>query len=193
MQDAVEAPVTTLHADVTTPTHASNVGALRDVECSSPYCFMATISPPNGKHDEIVLPLSTIGSDEIIKPSDAKPASASSPSSPLSAVHKATSLRWNELCMSIGDVRILKNTWGVVESGKLCAIMGPSGSGKSSMMNVLAGRVSKRCTVCFIDLCIHAFENIVILKLCVFSRSAETLHMEVRKWIPKSWPECVRT
>jgi ABC-type multidrug transport system ATPase subunit len=37
---------------------------------------------------------------------------------------------------------ILKDCWGKVETGQVCAVLGPSGSGKSSLLNVLAGRSS---------------------------------------------------
>ena len=35
---------------------------------------------------------------------------------------------------------ILSECWGAVHSGEVCAILGPSGAGKTSMLNVLAGR-----------------------------------------------------
>lgn len=41
-----------------------------------------------------------------------------------------------------GKKQILKDCWGTIPAGNVCAIMGPSGSGKSSLLNVLAGRSS---------------------------------------------------
>lgn len=54
--------------------------------------------------------------------------------------------KWNAVNFTVdqktGKKCILKDCWGHVPSGRLCAIMGPSGSGKSSLLNVLAGRSS---------------------------------------------------
>jgi len=49
--------------------------------------------------------------------------------------------------MSVDDFEILKDTWGCARSSRLCAIMGPSGAGKTSLLNVLAGRVSNKCKI----------------------------------------------
>ena len=53
---------------------------------------------------------------------------------------------WNTVNFTVnqagGTKSILKDCWGNVPSGNLCAVMGPSGSGKSSLLNVLAGRSS---------------------------------------------------
>ena len=50
-------------------------------------------------------------------------------------------MTWRNLNFTVNDeVKILNNVSGRVESGEVCAIMGPSGSGKSSLLNVLAGR-----------------------------------------------------
>ena len=49
-------------------------------------------------------------------------------------------IEWSKVCFSAGEKKILDNCWGKVESGQTCAILGPSGSGKSSLLNVLAGR-----------------------------------------------------
>ena len=42
---------------------------------------------------------------------------------------------------------ILRGISGIATPGKSLAIMGPSGAGKSSMLNMLAGRISKKCGV----------------------------------------------
>lgn len=49
-------------------------------------------------------------------------------------------IEWCKVSFSAGDKSILENCWGKVKSGQTCAILGPSGSGKSSLLNVLAGR-----------------------------------------------------
>lgn len=50
-------------------------------------------------------------------------------------------MTWDKLNFTVKDeLKVLDNVSGCVESGSVCAIMGPSGSGKSSLLNVLAGR-----------------------------------------------------
>jgi ATP-binding cassette subfamily G (WHITE) protein 2 len=39
---------------------------------------------------------------------------------------------------------ILSDLQGVMRSGQLCAIMGPSGGGKTTLLDVLSGRISQR-------------------------------------------------
>ena len=51
-----------------------------------------------------------------------------------SGSHRTINLRWSELSLSIGDTNILKNINGHVSSGSVSALMGPSGSGKSSLL-----------------------------------------------------------
>ena len=52
--------------------------------------------------------------------------------------------KWSGLDFTVdhGNKQILRQCWGRVPPSKVCAIMGPSGSGKSSMLNCLAGRSS---------------------------------------------------
>ena len=52
-------------------------------------------------------------------------------------------LKWINLNFQVGDKKILSDCWGHVPAGKTCAIMGASGAGKSSLLNVLAGRSGK--------------------------------------------------
>eukprot|EP00934_Nitzschia_sp_Nitz4_P006073 Nitzschia sp. Nitz4//scaffold4_size323378//275040//277173//NITZ4_000707-RA/size323378-augustus-gene-0.60-mRNA-1//-1//CDS//3329553540//6063//frame0 len=42
------------------------------------------------------------------------------------------------------DSKLLDSVWGEVPSGQTTAVMGPSGSGKSSLLNILAGRASSK-------------------------------------------------
>ncbi len=51
-------------------------------------------------------------------------------------------ISWRDLNFKVGDKSVLSNCWGNVAANEVCAIMGPSGSGKSSLLNVLAGRSS---------------------------------------------------
>lgn len=49
-------------------------------------------------------------------------------------------IAWVNLNFRAKDKVILSDCWGKVNAGQVCAVMGPSGSGKSSLLNVLAGR-----------------------------------------------------
>lgn len=49
-------------------------------------------------------------------------------------------IAWSNIVFKVGDKTILENCYGRVNAGQVCALMGPSGSGKSSLLNVLAGR-----------------------------------------------------
>lgn len=55
---------------------------------------------------------------------------------------KNQDIRWSGLNYSIKGKEILQNCWGYVPNRKLFGILGPSGSGKSSLLNVLSGRSS---------------------------------------------------
>lgn len=54
---------------------------------------------------------------------------------------KDATLSWKDINLTIGKKQILFGITGQVEAGSVCALMGPSGAGKTSLMNVLAGRV----------------------------------------------------
>ncbi|OLP77368.1 ABC transporter G family member 22 [Symbiodinium microadriaticum] len=51
---------------------------------------------------------------------------------------------WHDVGMTVGadkqEKQILTSISGTLETGELCALMGPSGAGKTSLLNVLAGR-----------------------------------------------------
>ena len=56
-------------------------------------------------------------------------------------------LEWNDICFSVKDAKgekkeILQNLSGKAAPGSLTAIMGASGAGKTSLLNVLASRIS---------------------------------------------------
>jgi ABC-type multidrug transport system ATPase subunit len=59
-------------------------------------------------------------------------------------------LKWRNVSMTLQgksdepDQKILDNVWGEVPRGETTAIMGSSGAGKSSLLNVLAGRAMSR-------------------------------------------------
>ncbi|KAI9645138.1 Multidrug resistance protein [Ciborinia camelliae] len=64
---------------------------------------------------------------------------------PLSRIHKQTStFQWKDICLDIktedGTRRILDHIDGWVKPGTLTALMGPSGAGKTSLLDVLASR-----------------------------------------------------
>ena len=42
------------------------------------------------------------------------------------------------------DRKLLQDVWGEVPEKQTTAIMGPSGAGKTSLLNILAGRASSR-------------------------------------------------
>lgn len=52
----------------------------------------------------------------------------------------ARDLKWKNINFNVGDKKILTDCWGEVKAGETCAVMGASGAGKSSLLNVLAGR-----------------------------------------------------
>ena len=52
-----------------------------------------------------------------------------------------SSLEWQNIGFDVGDRVILKNISGSVSPGRLCAIIGASGAGKTSLLNILAGRL----------------------------------------------------
>lgn len=55
---------------------------------------------------------------------------------------KQQTLSFENLCFKAGSREILKGMSAVVKPGEVVAIMGPSGAGKTSLLNILAGRVS---------------------------------------------------
>mmetsp|Transcript_6401 Transcript_6401/g.10199 ORF Transcript_6401/g.10199 Transcript_6401/m.10199 type:complete len:685 (-) Transcript_6401:314-2368(-) len=69
-------------------------------------------------------------------------------STPSPAVPTGATLQWRDLSYSVAagvgpnakQKHILKNIHGSAEPGRLIAIMGPTGSGKTSLLNVLAAR-----------------------------------------------------
>jgi ABC-type multidrug transport system ATPase subunit len=54
--------------------------------------------------------------------------------------HESHDISWADVNFKVGEKTILTDCYGSVPAGSVCAIMGPSGSGKSSLLNVLAGR-----------------------------------------------------
>ncbi|XP_056008436.1 uncharacterized protein LOC125666368 [Ostrea edulis] len=49
---------------------------------------------------------------------------------------------FKDICLTLKDKVILNNVNGRARSGQILAIMGPTGSGKTSLLNILAGNVS---------------------------------------------------
>lgn len=52
-----------------------------------------------------------------------------------------TTIEWENITLIINSKKILNNVSGCIRSGQLSSILGPSGSGKSSLLNVLSGRI----------------------------------------------------
>ncbi|XP_056007788.1 uncharacterized protein LOC125666691 [Ostrea edulis] len=50
-------------------------------------------------------------------------------------------LTFTDVCLTLKDKTILTNINGKAKSGQILAIMGPTGSGKTSLLNILAGNV----------------------------------------------------
>ena len=48
------------------------------------------------------------------------------------------------MTVDMGKKTILNDISGSMKGGEVCALMGPSGAGKTSLLNVLAGRVRTR-------------------------------------------------
>ncbi|EDN98639.1 hypothetical protein SS1G_13498 [Sclerotinia sclerotiorum 1980 UF-70] len=66
---------------------------------------------------------------------------------PINKLHRQTStFQWKDICLDIktvdGTCRILDHVDGWVKPGTLTALMGPSGAGKTSLLDVLASRTS---------------------------------------------------
>jgi len=67
------------------------------------------------------------------------------------AVKIASTFSWQDVSMTVQkgkkqEKQILSNISGSLSSGKVCALMGPSGAGKTSLLNVLAARIRSRGT-----------------------------------------------
>jgi ABC-type multidrug transport system ATPase subunit len=67
------------------------------------------------------------------------------------AHREGKTLVWRDINMTLAgkkesdpDVKLLDGVWGQVPDHKTTAIMGPSGAGKTSLLNILAGRAATR-------------------------------------------------
>lgn len=74
-------------------------------------------------------------------PTQELPESSPSKRSTMFDKRKSQDISWEDINFTVNkEIHVLRNVWGSVKAGKVCAILGPSGSGKSSLLNVLAGR-----------------------------------------------------
>eukprot|EP00980_Cylindrotheca_fusiformis_P027773 scaffold22559_cov111-Cylindrotheca_fusiformis.AAC.12 len=67
------------------------------------------------------------------------------------AYREGKTLLWRDINMTLAgkkdadpDIKLLEGVWGEVPEEKTTAIMGPSGAGKTSLLNILAGRAASR-------------------------------------------------
>ena len=64
-------------------------------------------------------------------------------------------LEWRGLSFDVKrgkqDLQILHNNWGTLPGSTLTALLGVSGSGKSSILNILSGRMGQKSKNIFID------------------------------------------
>mmetsp|Transcript_27255 Transcript_27255/g.51059 ORF Transcript_27255/g.51059 Transcript_27255/m.51059 type:complete len:619 (-) Transcript_27255:90-1946(-) len=63
----------------------------------------------------------------------------------------ASTFAWRDVSMTVAkgkkqEKQILSNVSGSLSGGQVCALMGPSGAGKTSLLNVLAARIRSRGT-----------------------------------------------
>merc|ERR1712072_499934 len=69
-------------------------------------------------------------------------------------LEKRMNLEWRGLSFDVKrgkqDLQILHNNWGTLPGSTLTALLGVSGSGKSSILNILSGRMGQKKNV-FID------------------------------------------
>ncbi|PLN84580.1 putative ABC transporter [Aspergillus taichungensis] len=82
-------------------------------------------------HDRIMLPLSDDSDDEAAK---------------LLADHKPAALYWNNVSYYLNGKEILSNVQGASKPGQITAIMGASGAGKTTFLDILA-RKNKRGSI----------------------------------------------
>ena len=59
---------------------------------------------------------------------------------------KTSTFTWSDVTYSVGSKEILKGINGELSGGKVCAILGPSGAGKTSLLNILANRIRDKGT-----------------------------------------------
>lgn len=63
-------------------------------------------------------------------PTQELPESSPSKRSTMFDKRKAQDISWEELNFTVNkEIHVLRNVWGSVKAGKVCAILGPSGSG----------------------------------------------------------------
>ncbi|KAJ3403833.1 hypothetical protein HDU80_003692 [Chytriomyces hyalinus] len=104
-------------------------------------------------------------------------------------------LKFNQLKYSLGEKVILEGISGEMQAGKMTAILGPSGAGKTSFMNVLMGKVARtsgQIAINGIPAEMHSFrkiigyvpqDDIMLQELTV----REVIHYSARTRLPRDW------
>lgn len=114
-----------------------------------------SLTEGENKHSALVVAGNEEYTGSIDSP-DKLQAASRSPSSTLAHGRKiskrepskvARDLVWSGVSFRVGEKQILQDCWGHVPAGKVCAIIGTSGSGKTTMLNILAGRSSSNSNI----------------------------------------------
>ncbi|KAJ3397878.1 hypothetical protein HDV05_002853, partial [Chytridiales sp. JEL 0842] len=109
--------------------------------------------------------------------------------------HLRMNLRFENLKFGVGSKSILSGVSGEIKAGRMTAIMGPSGAGKTTFINVLLGKLPRTCGTIKINNTpaeLHDFqkcvayvpqEDVMLPELTVRETIAYSAHLR----LPKQW------